>query len=351
MGASLRRSVLASRAGQLVSRIGIAALFGGGLTLGSGLLLVPAAGAVPECLAAGSTGLTAKVVAQTGAVITGTIDATGCDIGIYAGPDTENVTVNQATVSNANDHGIFFQDVSNSTIENSTISNNGINRHSPETVAEDKGLQLVGTFNVTVKNNTVTGNMADGGIAINDDGPIDPGAPNPGNLSAATQNTIQGNTVTNNSGGCGIVLSAYNPGAGVNSNVVIGNQVTNNQSVPVVVAADTPNTTANQNLVLLNTITNNDGPGVVVHSNAPGDSVWRTTIAGNTISGNGSLGPETQLQDTGIAILGEVEPVTQTFVVLNRISDEYFGIFSKNSQNMLNLEGPLNRATIPFHAE
>jgi parallel beta-helix repeat protein len=324
-------------------------IFGGGVAIGGGVLAIAPAGAVPVCVSAGTTGLTAKVVALSGAVITGTIDATGCDVGVYAGPGANNVTVNQATVSNANDHGIFFQDVTDSIIENSTVSNNGL---SPtDNIAENKGLQLVGTVNVTVKNNTVSGNMADGGIAINDDGPMDPGAPNAGNLKAATNNTIQGNMVTGNTGGCGIVLSAYNPGAGVSSNVVFGNKVINNQSVPVVVAADAPNTTANLNLILLNTITDNDGPGVVVHSNAPGDSVWRTTIAGNTISGNASLGPETQTQDTGIAILGEVEPVTQTFVVLNKITNEYFGIFTLNSQSMVNLEGPLNKATVPVHAE
>jgi len=349
MDASLRRSILASRPVQLVSRLGIAMLFGGGLTLGSGLLIVPAAGAVPACVPAGDTGLTARVVAQTGDVISGTIDATGCDVGVYAGPGTFGVTVNNATVSNANDHGILFQDVSSSIIENSTVSNNGVARH--DTVAENKGLQLVGTFNVTVRNNTVSGNMADGGIAINDDGPIDPGAPNPGYLHAATHNTIQGNLVTGNSGGCGIVLSAYNAGAGVNSNVVVGNQVTNNQSVPVVVAADTPNTTAIGNSILNNTITDNGGPGVVIHSNAPGDVVTRTTVFGNTISGNASLGPETNFEDTGIAVLGEVEPVTRTFIVLNTITNEHFGIFSRNARNTLNLEGRLNQATIPVHAE
>lgn len=349
MDVSLRRSILASRPVQLVSRLGITMLFGGGLTLGSGLLMVPAAGAVPACVPAGTTGLTAKVVAQSGDVVSGSIDATGCDIGVYAGPGTYGVTVTGATVSNANDHGIFFQDVSSSIIESSTVSNNGLARH--DTIAEDKGIQLVGTFNVRVQNNTVTGNMADGGIAINDDGPIDPGAPNPGYLHAATHNTIQGNLVSGNSGGCGIVLSAYNPGAGVSSNVVVGNRVTNNQSVPVVVAADTPNTTASQNSILSNIITDNDGPGVVIHSNAPGDVVTRTTIYGNTISGNASLGPLTDLEDTGIAIRGEVESVTRTFIVLNTITNEHFGIFSHNARNSLILEGRMNQATIPFHAE
>jgi len=349
MSANIRRSIMASRPGQVATRFGIAVLFGGSLTFGSALLGGAAVGAAPVCSAAGSTGLTASVVAYSGDVISGTVDATGCDIGIYAGPGASHVTVNNASVSNANDHGILFQDVTNSVIENSTVSNNGV---APTTgIAENKGLQLVGTFNVTVQGNIVTGNMADGGIAINDDGPIDPGAPNPGYLNAATNNTIEGNQVFGNSGGCGIVLSAYNPGAGVNRNRVVGNNVTNNQSVPVVVAADTPNTTAIQNSIINNTITDNDGPGVVVHSNAPGDVVSRTTIFGNTISGNASLGPLTNFQNTGIAIRGEVEPVTQTTIIFNTITNEYYGIFSHNSRRSLNLEGSLNQATIPFFAE
>jgi parallel beta-helix repeat protein len=349
MDASLRRALLASRPVRFASRLGVAVLFGGGLTLGGGLFMVPAAGAVPTCAPAGTTGLTARVIARSGDVVSGTVDATGCDIGVYAGPGTWSVTVRNATVSNANDHGILFQDVSNSIIENSTISNNGLARH--EAIAEDKGVQLVGTSNVMVRNNTVSGNLADGGIAINDDGPINPGAPNTGYLHAAIKNTIQGNLVTGNSGGCGIVLSAYNSGAGVNSNLVVGNRVMNNQSVPVVVAADTPNTTASGNSILSNVITSNDGPGVVIHSNAPGDVVTRTTVYGNTISGNASLGPLTDFEDTGIAIRGEVEPVTRTFIVMNTITNEHFGIFSHNARYSLNLEGRMNQATIPFHAE
>ncbi|HVB63883.1 MAG TPA: right-handed parallel beta-helix repeat-containing protein [Nitrolancea sp.] len=349
MNADLRRLRLASRPVQWVSRLGMAMLFGGGLTLGAALLTGAPAGAVPLCVAAGSTGLTTSVVANSGDVVSGIIDATGCDIGIYAGPGSSNVTVDGATVSNANDHGILFQDVSNSIIKNSTVSNNGL---APTNgIEENKGLQLVGTYNVTVQGNIVTGNLADGGIAINDDGPINPGAPNAGYLRAATHNLIQGNQIYGNSGGCGVVLSAYNSGAGVSNNQVVGNNVYNNLSVPIVVAANLPNTTASQNSVMNNTITNNDGPGVVVHSNAPGDVVTRTTIYGNTISGNGSLGPETNFENTGIAIRGEVNPVTYTTVMMNTITDEYYGIFSHNSQRSLNLEGTMNHATIPFHAE
>jgi parallel beta-helix repeat protein len=349
MSVDLRRPTLASRPVQFVARLGIAMLVGGGLTLGAALLTGAAAGAVTLCSAAGSTGLTARVVAYSGDVVSGTVDATGCDLGIYAGPGSSNVTVNGATVSNAHDHGILFQDVSNSIIENSTVSNNGL---APTTgIEENKGLQLVGTFNVTVQGNVVTGNVADGGIAINDDGPINPGAPNAGYLHAATHNTIQGNQVYGNSGGCGIVLSAYNPGAGVSNNQVVGNNVYNNLSVPIVVAADTPNTTASQNSIVNNTITNNSGPGVVVHSNAPGDVVTRTTIYGNTISGNASLGPLTNFENTGIAIRGEVNAVTYTTVIMNSITNEYYGIFIHNVQRSMNLEGYMNQATIPVHAQ
>ena len=40
-----------------------------------------------NCLQAGNTGLTASIVAHPGQTITGAVDATGCDLGIYVGPE------------------------------------------------------------------------------------------------------------------------------------------------------------------------------------------------------------------------------------------------------------------------
>src|SRR5665213_2327968 len=66
------------------------AVGGGGLVaLSNGL---PAAAAT-TCAAAGSTGLTSALVATSSQQITGqTVDASGCNIGIYIGPNVTNVT-------------------------------------------------------------------------------------------------------------------------------------------------------------------------------------------------------------------------------------------------------------------
>ena len=72
------------------------------LAFGVTVLAGPAAvaGATPtSCDTAGTTGLTASVVASPGQRIDGgTIDATGCDVGIYVGPGVEHVVVDGVTV-------------------------------------------------------------------------------------------------------------------------------------------------------------------------------------------------------------------------------------------------------------
>src|SRR5690348_11078329 len=78
--------------------------------------------ASPTCVAAGGTGLTTKMVISTGShdhdegrgrtVSNVTVDATGCDIGIYVAPGSSGVVLRDVTVTGANDHGILVQDAS-----------------------------------------------------------------------------------------------------------------------------------------------------------------------------------------------------------------------------------------------
>src|SRR5579884_1951217 len=66
-----------------------------------------------ECKPAGSTGLTAFMIVHSNKVVTGmTINANGCDIGIYVPPGSKNVVINHDNIYNANIHGIFVQDSS-----------------------------------------------------------------------------------------------------------------------------------------------------------------------------------------------------------------------------------------------
>ncbi len=214
------------------------------------------------------------------------IDATGKSMGIMVmSPSTAGTVIEGFTVENANNHGIYVQDSSSVIIENNVVTHNGL---SPTKAfsGEDKAIQLTGTSQSTVAGNKVVGNQF-GGIAVTDDGPLNPGFYSPGSANAAVGNMISGNiVVSNRPAHCAIVVSAYNPNEGVINNIVSSNVVVDN-SAGIIVAADTPNTMAVNNSVIFNTILNNGEGGVVIHSNAPGDVVTGTTVTGNTISGNG----------------------------------------------------------------
>lgn len=69
--------------------------------------------------------LTAALVATAGATVAGVVDAHGCNIGVYVGSTASGVTVASATVTDANDYGIFNDAAANLTVKNSTVQNTG----------------------------------------------------------------------------------------------------------------------------------------------------------------------------------------------------------------------------------
>ena len=300
-----------------------------------------------HCEAAGTTGLNASVVAHSFETITGIINATGCDIGIYVPPGSILVTIVGSTIQGANDHGIFVQDSAAVLIRGNLVVHNGLAPHTCAAnqtsgcISEDKAIELVGTSGSVVASNLVQGNMADGGIGIADDGPIDPGALLPGALLPATGNIVEHNSVVDNAFGCGIVVASYDAGAGVYYNGVFNNQVVG--SVPgtgpfvggIVVAADTPGTVAAHNVVSGNLINGSVIPGVVIHSNAPGDLVWGNVVSFNFIQLNGFEGPPNDpVMPTGIEVVAEVFPgepspplLLGTLVVNNAIHGNAIGIW------------------------
>lgn len=272
------------------------------------------------CMPAGASGLTAVVVATTGQNVSGSIDATGCDLGVYVGPGVTGVTIVNATISGANDEGILVQDTSQVTILHNTVTGNAVKG---ETFPETKAIQAIGSDHVVIAGNTVTGNGG-GGIGIADDGALNPSGPLAGKALAGSNNWVGYNIVTDSAAGCGIVISAYNPGAGANDNVVQGNVVERNPA-GIIVAADTPNTTANGNQVLGNTSTDNAYSGVILHSNAPGDVVTFTQVTGNVISGNGGGGHQPPV---GVVVAAGAPTATLgwTTVGHNQIAGEGTGI-------------------------
>ena len=302
------------------------------------------------CVPAGTTGLTAAVVAVPHERITGTIDATGCDIGVYVGPGVVGVHIKEATISNANDHGIFVQDTSRAVIEDSLVAHNGLAPHrcsatvSPPCIQEDKAIELSGTTSVTVRDNVVADNVVDGGIGVSDDGPIDPGAPAAGTLHLSSKNVIEGNTVLDNAFGCGIVVAAYDAGAGVAKNIVRHNAVIGSSPGTgpfvggIVVAADAPGTWAWDNVVLGNQVVDSLIPGIVVHSNTPGDRVWNNKLIGNILVNNGFQAPPNDpTVPSGIEVVAEAHPgetnapvLTGTLVFDNSANHDSIGVWTCN---------------------
>ena len=228
----------------------------------------------------------------------------------------------------------------------------------PPVINEGKAIELVGTSNCLVKDNEVLNNLGDGGIGLADDGPYNPSLPSiaviPGgppplpNEPGATPipstgNLITGNFVKDNSGGCGIVMSAWDSsGGGLTDNTVFNNTLIGGVG-GIIVAADMPFTTATNNLVLDNTVTSSQIMGIIVHSNAPGDVVSGTKVIGNALSKDGNEGPPFDpTSPTGIAVVAEAplgvpyssplppSVLTGTQVLSNTISHETNGVWTYN---------------------
>ncbi len=336
------------------------------LSLPVGSLLLPAAtaSATSSCTAAGSTGLTTVLVASSGQTIANqTINATGCDVGIFIAPGTTGVTIDQVTVTGANDHGIFAEDASGLTIENSTITGNGVNP--TPGIFDNKAIELVGVTNSTVTGNTVTYNTADGGIGIQDDGHLDSGAPNPGPSTPVTTSniTVSSNNVSHNTGGCGIVVAAHNPGGGVNnitldSNTIVSTPFKFGPTGPeiggIVIDAPIPGTSISNVSASHNTITGALIAGIAVYAGSgPGAKVSSVSLTDNTLSGDG-WGEQSAGRPRPEAIMVAAYPappsappavVTGTVITGNTITNEYYGLWLAYTTNTT--FSPNNITTVP----
>jgi Right handed beta helix region len=307
----------------------------------TGLIAIAApAQAAPaqRCSVAGGTGLTAARIASAHQRISGHIDATGCDVGVYVGPKADGVTITHATITGAGDHGIFVQDASRVAILDNSVVGNGLSLNS-KGIVEDKAIELVGTTDSVVLRNVVQGNLADGGIALNDDGPaVDPGAPvaDATALHPSKRNMVIGNEVSGNAVGCGIVLSSDNPGAGVLDNTVANNTLTDTPGVmtkngPPISGIVLAGQLVENNRVLHNTVHGSFMPGIIVHSNTPAEVVSGTLIAFNTLTDDdwGKInGPDvaTAVVVGAGATPGGTGVLSGTWLFANTISNESIGI-------------------------
>jgi hypothetical protein len=320
-----------------------------------------------SCLVAGKTTLTASlVITHSHTTISGkTINAQGCDVGIYVSPGLSWVTIKNDIVTGANQHGILVQDDSHVTIENNVVTGNGVKTEvcppsgtpPPGCIPENKPIELVGTSYSLVTKNVVSFNGADGGIGIADDGSQNPGAPLgvAGLSMKATNDVVAWNNIDDNTMGCGIVVAAYNPDVGVSKillehNTIVGSSPAQVMSgAPayigqIVVATDAPDTTISNVRVQYNILDGSFLPGIVLHANVFEDKILNTKIIGNTLEDNGyypgppsstSNTPTSMQGTTGISIVAENPPppnlppavISQTWISHNTITSDQIGVW------------------------
>jgi hypothetical protein len=281
-------------------------------------------------------GFTAAVVARSGQTISGRIDATDYDLGVYIGPGVHGVRVVDARITGAHDQGILVQDASDVLIRNDTVAGNALSHLSQ--LQEVKAISVAGGRNVLVSANRVAGN-GDGGIGVYDDGPNSPQTIAPIAIDSrpvAGENIVlTGNTIVDNLGGCGIVVSAKNPGGGVTGTVVSFDTVrgfdpATGDTTPalggiVVAGGSFGAVDVVRTIVLHNTVTGGFIPGISLHAGPPA-VLSGTLLIDNALARNGGS-PNSR----GIEIAGAPGTIRATQVVNDRVSDDYYGLFSVGS--------------------
>ncbi|MGC8488488.1 MAG: right-handed parallel beta-helix repeat-containing protein [Clostridia bacterium] len=315
-------------------RIGKSGLLGIVLSLPLAMAVSLPAG---PALAAGvlPNGFTAKIVAYSGETISGMVNASGYDLGIYVGPGVHGVTIVGATVSGANDEGILVQDTFGVVIKDSTIEGNAVH---PASLPELKAIVLGGTRDVVVMDNTVQDNQH-GGIGIYDDGPSAIYAPVPIATAPVPSvgNVISHNLVKDNFTDCSIVLSAKNPGGGVYNDVISHNTIQGfdpaaGDFVPgvggiIVAGGAFGAVTVQDNLVLDNMVVGGFLPGISVHATAGPGSIVDNKIIGNTLENNGGGSGS---ESAGVQIIAVPEvggAISRTLVANNRVLDDTYGVY------------------------
>lgn len=316
-----------------------------------GVATAGAAQATASCTPdVGGTGLSAAVVASSHQVIARrTVDATGCDIGIYIGAGVRHVAIRSVTVTGANFQGIFAEKTSWVRIVHSTVTNNAFGTIDPSApplpgsgvksrVSQAFAISLFGVSHAIVRDNDVNNNGR-GGIGVMDNGPNDPGAltQDPSApLVASTHDIVIGNRISANYNGCGVVAATQNLNGHLGAITIARNSITGTGVGPngpdvggIVVAADLPGSSATNATVRGNTVRDSFEAGLIVNAEAPGSFTRHVRLFGNTVSGNnvGHLeAPNTAGVVTnaapGAANIG-------TSVYRNDITDQFFGIWSQ----------------------
>jgi hypothetical protein len=342
---------------------------GAAVLLLGGLSVLPASADGATCLPAGTSGFTAKVVATAGQTIARrTIDATGCDVGIYVADDASHVTISRVTVTGANGAGILVENTSHVTVERSTVHDNGFNVPPPPPpigppegagdgeytgprLPQAFGISLFGVSHAVVTRNMVYHNGR-GGVGVMDTGPFDPGhliaadgtpvGSSPSTPVPVHDVVVSRNTLWANANGCAVVVSAFNTGNHVSDVTVTRNTITGTGFVDEV-GPDVGGIVAQSNgegsmvknvTISRNTIVGSGESGVIVHAAAPGSHTMNVQVTRNLLSANNQLLEETG-HTTGVVVsswlagadLGQSN--INTVVSRNVMTDQFYGVWTQ----------------------
>lgn len=295
------------------------------------------------------------------------IDASGHGNGILiSGPGGDGSTVTGFVVEHATYEGILAMRASRLTISDNTVKDNdlgGAAKHPKGECAPQgqvpgdcgEGLHLMSVTSSQVLHNLVEDNA--GGILLTDE------------LGPTAFNTIRDNRSLDNVLDCGITLASHNARAvsangspdpqvaGVYDNYVVANTAngdgTKGAGAGILMAAPGPGTATYNNVVTANTADGNGMAGITVHSHAPGQYVNGNVIVGNTLNDDGLTGDVDfgVTHTVGILVASAVSELSGTVIAGNRISDEYYGIWTKNvpaisasSNTFTNVTDPLTQS-------
>jgi parallel beta-helix repeat protein len=221
-----------------------------------------------------------------------------------------------------------------------------------------EALHLASTSDSSVAGNLVTDNT--GGIYLTDEsGP-------------AAHNLITHNRVLGNLYDCGITLASHstrtvaadgrlNPHAGgVYDNTVTGNVSDRNglrgTGSGILVAAAFKGGAAYGNRIIGNTVTGNGEPGITLHSHDPrqdlNNNIVRDNVVGLNAVGGTKGGPGDDAagihHTAGILVWSAFTRVTGVQVSGNRISDNYFGIWTQNMSRLPRAANQYSRVRVPL---
>lgn len=329
-----------------------------GAAVAAGLIAVATALAFPAAASAttpscrpnvNNSGLSAAVVAVSGQTIKERHIATACDIGIFVGPGTSHVMIDDVTVTGAGFQGILVEDASHVTVQDSIVTGNGfrtIDNSVPalpgsgvhSRVSQAFGISLFGVTGAWVRDNTVRNNGR-GGIGIMDNGANNPGTitqDKNAKLVGSTDVWVMDNMLTANYNGCGIVAATQNVDGHlsdlrITGNTIVGTGMSKTKGPDIggiVVAADLPNSWVRDALVGDNTVRGSFEGGAIVNAEAPGSSTDNVIITGNRLRAN-NWGKQEAPSTAGVVVFAGTHAMNmRTNVAGNTITDQFYGVWS-----------------------